>query len=290
MGGMTKFIHSLLDPQAAPIIWRLAKPDRRRIVHYPVTTGILLATMTSAAGIAYVASLPEVLRTARFMGGSYQFTWNIFDYLAGASLAVLLITPPVIAALTAILVSRDSHSEAWVLIRVTNLTRRPVFQGYAMAALYRLRLLLAISFGTLPLIAFGAAGLGMRWKASAPPAYDIGIDRIEAVLYCIVPMVFWGLNCFAVSAGTLLGLHFREVALAGALAVAATVSIAIAMILLLIALPTLSLMIVSDAFPIAIIIEEILIYVVVLWLGILPYVLFMELLNSDGPLPERNLT
>lgn len=278
---MMKRILPNLDPRAAPIIYRLAKPDRKNGLRHPLTLAILLAALTSAVGIAYVASLPEVLRTARFMGGSYQFRWNVFDALAGASLALLLISPPVIAALTAILVSRDSHSEAWVLIKVTNLTRRPVLQGYVMSALYRLRLLMAISFGVLPLIAFGVVGYLMRSNNSVfyMPDFDI-LEMLAFILLSgLILISLWILSWIAITRGVNYGLRFSEPALAAGLA---SVSMMILVILTAVVGYLMQSIGILTEFRILLLLVPLFI-----WIGVAAVVMFLRVMQRDAPLPDR---
>jgi hypothetical protein len=164
-------------------------------------------------------TLKGALRLAAILGG-IGLVWGIADTLAGpASMscssvfgllawALLIATPPVMAVSAAGVAASDAQSEAYQLMKLTDLTEREIALGYVLVALTRCRALaapaitlaptavlyaalLSLGFGTSPAVevfacavgllalmvigAGGGAWLGMRWPRPALASVAAGV-------------------------------------------------------------------------------------------------------------------
>jgi len=150
---------------------------------------------------------------------------------------IVIISPFIAAALTAVMTSRFASGEALAMLKLTNVSPRAIIQGLLLAALFRLRLLWAISFGVLiPLVPAGAFTLieirqsGVQsltvTRPDEPSPFWLGIE-----ILLIVASIAIALNWFAICTAISMALRRRNPAEALAVSLVAVLGSLIVLIL-----------------------------------------------------------
>lgn len=155
-------------------------------------------------------------------------TFALLNALRGLGWGLHLATPIVVAAVAALIAGRDASSEAYRLVRQTPLSERDIALGYVFAALFRLRLLLALVVAMMPAIVVGAFGgvftrfiftRGSDGLACMGGPCSTGMSALTYTLgwsLCLVATAvgLWGANLLGAAAGVAMGLRLRKPPLA----------------------------------------------------------------------------
>lgn len=212
---LLQFILSRLDPRAAPIITRLVNLTKPPSLDAAALIGIGLFAVSTVIGFGMLRVGDTIFASRLITPVGFVQIIRVTHPLLFIPVAVL---PVVTAGVAAALAARDTQSERLMLLNLTHLTGRAIFQGYVAAALYRMRIVLAIAFAVIPLYVF-------FWTASAILQYNLAgvgnhIDNGDVpvrVLYFL--MIFgglWSFNLLAPIIAVRIGL--RDFSPSGALA------------------------------------------------------------------------
>jgi hypothetical protein len=207
----TRALHILLsrlDPRAAPLVTRLINLTTPPSLDATILIGVALFVISALIGGLHIYSLA--------VGYGYPITSAYIDFgtlpFVVLGTALLIFSPLLVAALTAIFVANDTRSESFTLLKLTNISGQALFQGYVAATLYRLRVLLAVALGAIPLYALAAARLTLRHVL---PATDLrtllGADlAVRVTYYLLLGIAVWGLNLLAAVVAVNVGLRSRS--------------------------------------------------------------------------------
>jgi hypothetical protein len=144
---------------------------------------------------------------------------------------VTLVSPAVVGMVAGVSTARTVSSEAFELVRLTNLSEREIVRGLVGRALYRLRILLGLNVAALPVLVLSVIYLSIEvtyifctiscmslmyagspcacepWPVFGPPA---------AWLTLLIAMAgLWGMIGLAAALGVALGLNIRKGSAAG---------------------------------------------------------------------------
>ncbi len=162
-------------------------------------------------------TLKGALRLAAILGG-LGLVWGIADTLAGSdrvscfgalgllAWALLIATPPVVAVSAAGVAAGDAQSEAYQLIKLTDLSEHEIARGYALVALTRCRALAAPAVALAPSAVLYAA------------QYTAGFGIGPAVEVAACAVGFLALILIGAGGGARLGMCWPHPALASAAA------------------------------------------------------------------------
>ncbi len=89
-------------------------------------------------------------------------------FLLALAWPVNFLAPAIVGLLAATLTGRDVHSEAYRLLRLTDLSAGVRALGYITAALYRLRVLLAMVVGLAPVLVLGMLYARLAFVSASP--------------------------------------------------------------------------------------------------------------------------
>jgi hypothetical protein len=172
--------------------------------------------------VTLIFSVVILLSTPRFKGGVLLLL-VLFGWI------VTLFTP----ALTATTASRYAHrfrtGEAYPLIRLTGLPPIAMVRGIVFAALFRLRVLLALLLGLMPAQAVGVVYLDLMvesvfyqiqsgtlmYVGNPPPFPEFPPSSVYAAsVFTLVAL--WGMNLLGAALGTALALRFQRAEAAAA--------------------------------------------------------------------------
>jgi hypothetical protein len=187
-----RLLLSRLDPRAAPLITRLVNLTTPPSLDATIGIGIVLFVVGAIIGGLRIYSLA--------VGYGYPITSAYIDFatlpFVLLGVALMIGTPLLVAALTAIFVTNDMRSESYTLLKLTSITGQALFQGYVAAALYRLRVVLATAFGAIPLYALSAAPLTLRQVLVSTDLHTLlGPDlAVRVTYYLLLGIGLWGMN------------------------------------------------------------------------------------------------
>ena len=175
------------------------------------------------------------------------YAWDMLQYpsrhlVSGVLLLtawlVTIIAPAIIAIASATMTAQDVTSDSYDLLRLTDVPAESIMQGYILAALTRLRWLLALVIGLMPVIALSLIDAIIQMAAvfcqviACNPMMYYGADCTcgairflpAGVLPLIVAVVgLLGVNILAATLGTWLAFAFRRPRPAGSIAMPVTV-------------------------------------------------------------------
>jgi hypothetical protein len=207
---------SRLDPRAAPIVTRLANVIAPPSLDMTIVISVVLFVIGLGIGGLRIYALA--------VGYGYPITAAYVDFgtlpfvIFGSALVMAL--PLLVGAGTALFVANDTRTESFSLLKLTNITDLAMYQGYVAAALYRLRVLLALAFGAIPLYALPAARLTLRQVLPGTDLHTLlGPDLWVRVSYfLLLGFGLWGMNLLAAVIGVSVGLRSRSTTLAAVVA------------------------------------------------------------------------
>jgi hypothetical protein len=168
-------------------------------------------------------------------------TWLTFKTNSDGLLIVLLVvlggmllSPVVVAAVTAILSARNVRSEGFQLVRLTNVSDGNIVWAHILASLLRFRILLAVLVGLMPVIVVGILDMQLYvtaifvnliyscYQQPCPPATSTlpsTGDWLKSGLAIIVGVIgLWGLNVLAAALGTFAALRWQRASAAATMA------------------------------------------------------------------------
>jgi hypothetical protein len=146
---------------------------------------------------------------------------------------IVLVSPAVVGMVAGVSTARTVSSEAFELVRLTNLPEREIVRGLVGGALYRLRILIGLNVTALPLIVLGMIYLTLvvtqifctitcstlmyagspcvcePWPVFGPPAAWLTLLIVVAGL--------WGMIGLAAALGVALGLNIKKGGTAGSI-------------------------------------------------------------------------
>jgi hypothetical protein len=149
-----------------PLFVRLTRRDRSP----SPGASVALCLLVGAAGLAAALAMlfPMTRQTMRALDRAV---------LALCGFAVLL-TPPLIAALTAVMVGERVQAGTYRLLKVTTMPRRALMRALVGAALYRARIPIAVGFGLTP-----ALVVGMIHRTSVLVVRATRVTRFYTMMY-----------------------------------------------------------------------------------------------------------
>ncbi|NDJ55145.1 MAG: hypothetical protein GYB68_18905 [Chloroflexi bacterium] len=123
-----------------PILLRLVRRGRPPSLKLTIALMLLIAWATALLMGVMLFRAPRLsLSPAR-----------IEELLLSANLIAVIITPLIVAGLAAAVTVTDLRVGAYELLRLTELSGTALVQGYTFAALYRMRVMVALAMGLLP--------------------------------------------------------------------------------------------------------------------------------------------
>ncbi len=147
--------------------------------------------------------------------------------------SIVLAGPVLIAPITTLMTQRDLRSDQFQLLYLTSLSDETLATGYMLAALARLRLLIAVGVGFMPMVTVGTVYLGIRYEAAieamsgfyrAVPEQIVAPSAGEIVWLAIVSMIFVFLvlsfSFPSAAVGVVMALRWKNPILASLLAIA----------------------------------------------------------------------
>jgi hypothetical protein len=198
-----------------PVFTRLARRARPPSLRAALWLAFLLGLVQLAV---LMVLLRDLDRSSELVGNLRVSAW-----------ALLLVAPPATAVVAALVAAQDARSEGFPLLLATGISRWQIALGYLLAALFRVRVLLALVVSSLPVV---VAGVFVRFLAGdfwfggsdgfyipadfSPRAYVVG----WTLTMTAVAVGLWGVNLLGAALGVWLGLRNRS-ALAAPLAAAA---------------------------------------------------------------------
>jgi hypothetical protein len=207
-----------VHPDTNPHVARLTRGARPPSLRVTLWLAFGLGLVILAISLWAVPRVPQTLA--------------LLNVLRGLGWGLHLATPVVVAAVAGLITGRDASSEAYRLVRQTPLSERDIALGYVFAALFRLRLLLALVVATMPAIVVGAFG-GVFTRFALTRGSGGGLvcmggpcsTGISALTYtlgwslCLVATAvgLWGANLLGAAAGVAAGLRLRKPLLAAVL-------------------------------------------------------------------------
>jgi hypothetical protein len=191
----------------------------------------------------WLAFLLGMVQLAVLMGllQNLDRTSTLVGNLRLAAWMLLVVAPPATAIAAALITAQDARSEGFPLMLATGISRWQVAQGYLLAALFRLRVLLALVVSGLPVI---VAGVFVRflsgnfWFGSSdgfyiPPSFAPRVYVIGWTLtMTAVALGLWGSSLLGAALGVWMGLRNRS-ALAAPLAIAVLAVLAMPLLILM---------------------------------------------------------
>lgn len=159
-----------------PLTARLIRTTRRPSLRELIWLAAGLAAITLAlsgyelarlvlhprGAVSPIGGVPYLINGAvysRVLSISNGFEAGISPRIAVIAWLIALLTPVLIGLVAAVQTARDAQSDALTLLRLTGLRRARIVRGYWIAALYRMRLLLAVSVGLTPALIGGTLAL-----------------------------------------------------------------------------------------------------------------------------------
>ena len=192
----------MLGFQSNPLVVRLTGkrswPSLRAACWLAFGLGLIGLALTSA-----------VLLNARDAIGPLTF-------LPFSLIAFSAFVPPIVALIAATLTVRDTHSESYELLTATDISDTAIVQGYVFAALYKLRLLLAMTMGAIPAIVVSVFDLVMRDRAALCPFHVSSGSACEpppvtlGLVWLMIVIGLWGLNGAAAALGVNWALRWQS--------------------------------------------------------------------------------
>jgi hypothetical protein len=173
--------------------------------------------LPSLAGTLWLAIGLALLSLATSLAIFLQNPWRVNPVSLGLVVvagAATLASPAITASTAAILTGRQSGSEEGQLLRLSSLPDAALVLGYMFAALYRLRLVLAVIVGLAPGLMVGMLHLHAHFRASTvcsrPCPGDILLNPLNVIgplaIYASLLIEIAGINLAAVGLGVWLGL------------------------------------------------------------------------------------
>lgn len=225
---------SRLDPRAAPIITRLANLNARPSLNATLLIAAMVFVVSLAISAAYLYAI-TLAPTAQFVTGAIIRQLSLIVMVSAS--AFLLLMPAVVAGLAALLTARDVRSESFSLLRLTSISGQALFQAYVMSTLDRLRVLLAIAFGMIPLYAMLLAPVSLlimvMVSAMQTPMLMEWDITVRLIYYALIGVGLWGMSLFAAVMGVNVGLRARSPILAASIAPVGVIVVLVSMWLLL---------------------------------------------------------
>ncbi len=155
----------------------------------------------------------------------------LLETLLLLGLLVMILVPPVVAALTGALTALELRGEHFQFLLLTSLPERTLAQGLLHAALYRTRHFRAMAAAAIPAVMIGFLvellkvlapfWMYMSYPAPSPPP-DV---TLPGLLLAVVVGLLWGANVLAARLGAAVALRWPNAALAAALAPAAMLAL-----------------------------------------------------------------
>jgi hypothetical protein len=178
-------------------------------------------------GLAMTAILTIAIRHMPITGALVVWP-SVFGWL------VTLFAPPVIGMVSGVSTVRTVSSEAFELVRLTNLSAQEIIRGLVGRVFYRMRVLLGLIVAALPVIVLStiylALGISvvfysiycptplMSGSAAYPCDYLPTFGPPAAWLSLVViALGLWGMAVLAAALGTALGLNIKKGGAAGAI-------------------------------------------------------------------------
>jgi hypothetical protein len=155
------------------------------------------------------------------------------------ALLISLVTPPVIAAASAIMAARSQQGQAAELLRLTPLSQRDMAIGYVLAGLFRFRVWLALMIGLLPAFVIGILTISAFINAMmqplvtcltpelCPPPPPWNLSETMSGVFALT-VLWWGSNFCGAALGVRLALWWKKSAAAALASLLLTVMIIIA--------------------------------------------------------------
>lgn len=192
-------ILSRLDPRTASLVMRLvnlgARPSLEQCILI-IGVGIVLIAGGWAWSALGAVPGPTLLRPPTLIERMIVFG------TIGAIIAIIVL-PALLAAYASRLVSRDAQSDLITLIRLTPITGKVLFQGYVVAALFKMRLALGIVFLLAWFLGGGFLSMttGGGTLAGTPTGNRLLMIIVEMILFLLS---CWGMNLLAVALGVII--------------------------------------------------------------------------------------
>ncbi|MBI5930612.1 MAG: hypothetical protein HY862_14990 [Chloroflexi bacterium] len=95
-----------------------------------------------------------------------HFSDSVFKWVLLGGWSMVLAGPLLIAPITALMTRRDLNGDQYQLLYLTPLSDETLAEGYILGALFRLRLLMALGVGFMPMVTVGTVYLGIRYEAA----------------------------------------------------------------------------------------------------------------------------
>ncbi|MBN1310579.1 MAG: hypothetical protein JXB30_04100 [Anaerolineae bacterium] len=212
-------------PHKNPLFERLTHNARWPSLRVCLWLTGVLAALGVAISVASLLTLPSVEAKAAQNCSPSGFPMpsasDIHDiYISLLITMVSLVVPPIVGIAAAIQTSRDVHTEAYDLLRLTSLTKMQIVHGYLYAGLHRMRLPLALTIGIAPALIgrflYGILKLTI-WSATycssiaLVPYHLTLLDIIgPLVVITVVEIGLLALNPLAAAVGVALSLWWRK--------------------------------------------------------------------------------
>lgn len=153
------------------------------------------------------------------------------EWLLIGGWGAVLVGPVLIAPITALLTRHDLNGDQYQLLYLTSLSDETLVAGYIWGTLMRLRLLMAVGVGSMPMVTIGTVYLGIRYEAAIEamsgfyrprPEQIIAPTTAEIVWLAIVSIIFvfiaLSFSLPSAAIGVVTALHWKNPILASALA------------------------------------------------------------------------